>query len=372
MTAPPHIPLNIVTGFLGAGKTTLLNALVGSGELSNAVILINEFGDVALDHLLVEGVEGDMIVLAAGCLCCTVRGELVSALEDLLRRRDNRRMRAFDRVVIETTGLADPTPVLEALIRHPYLSQRFVIDSIVTVIDAVNGRETIEEHIEARRQVAVADRLVVAKSDLADDAMATKLVERLRELNPAASVWVPSKGLHHGASLMRAGLLASDGCPPDLRGWLNAEAVRAQRSSPRGHAQHHHHAAHHHDGGIKAFCLTSDRPLDAGAIDLFLKLLKCFEPRKILRLKGIVALTERPDAPLILHGAQHVVHEPVRFAKWPDGERSTRVVLIAQDVSEEELRAIWAAVLNEPQPDRADRRALLENPLAISRGGLLG
>ena len=171
---------------------------------------------------------------------------------------------------------------------------------------------------------------------------------------------------------MRAGLLASDGCPPDLRGWLNAEAVRAQRSSPRGHAQHHHHAAHHHDGGIKAFCLTSDRPLDAGAIDLFLKLLKCFEPRKILRLKGIVALTERPDAPLILHGAQHVVHEPVRFAKWPDGERSTRVVLIAQDVSEEELRAIWAAVLNEPQPDRADRRALLENPLAISRGGLLG
>ena len=144
MRAPEPIAINILTGFLGAGKTTLLNALVKDATLANAVVLINEFGEVALDHLLVEGVEGEMIALSSGCLCCTIRGELVRALEDLLRRRDNGRIRAFDRVLIETTGLADPAPILNTLMLHPYLSRRFIIDSLVTVVDAVNGAATLD------------------------------------------------------------------------------------------------------------------------------------------------------------------------------------------------------------------------------------
>jgi len=365
MPAPAPIPINILTGFLGAGKTTLLNALVRQGLLADAVVLINEFGEIPLDHLLVEGVEGDMILLSSGCLCCSIRGELVSALEDLLRRRDNRRMRAFDRVVIETTGLADPAPILNTLMLHPYLSRRFVIDSIVTVVDAVNGAATLDAHKEARRQAAVADRLVLTKSDLADEEAVLVLTARLKRLNPTAPLLDAASACLEGASLLDAGLHAPRTQVPDVARWLNAQAL--DRS---GHD--HAHDVNRHDERIRAFCLTADKPLRAASIDLFLQLLRSIEAAKMLRLKGIVALIERPDEPMILHGVQHVVHEPVRLARWPDGDRSTRLVLIAEDLPEDEVRKLWAAISDAPEPDRPDRQALQDNPLRTPSGGLLG
>ena len=374
MQPPAPIPINILTGFLGAGKTTLLNALVRQDSFAKAVVLINEFGEIALDHLLVEGVESDMIMLASGCLCCTIRGELVNALEDLLRRRDNSRMRAFDRVLIETTGLADPAPILNTLMLHPYLSLRFVIDSVVTVVDAVNGEATLDAHEEARRQTAVADRLVLTKTDLADPSAVSALKGRLKRLNPTAPLLDKASRPIEGASLMDAGLYAPDSKIPDVRSWLNAEALIG-RGDGRGHVHEHEpnrHEANRHDERIRAFCLTSEKPLKAAAIDLFLKLLRSLESGKMLRLKGIVALAERPDEPMIVHGAQHIVHEPVRLARWPDADRSTRLVLIAEDLAADEVEAIWAAVLDAPEPDRPDRQALSDNPLTISRGGLLG
>ena len=389
MQAPQPVPLDILTGFLGAGKTTLLNALVKDDRFANAVVLINEFGEIGLDHLLVEGVEGDMIMLSSGCLCCTIRGELVSALEDLLRRRDNGRMRPFDRVVIETTGLADPAPILNTLIAHPYLSRRFLIDSVVTVVDAVNGAETVAAHEEARRQVAVADRLVLTKTDISDAQAIAALTATLRGLNPAAPLLVAADGAANCASLFDAGLYAPEHKIPDVVRWLNDEAHgrESRRQEPHQHASHHNESHHHepthhdhahrhdpnrHDERIRAFTLKSDAPVDASALDLFLKLLGSIEPGRLLRLKGLVALAERPEEPLVLHGVQHVIHRPVRLQRWPSPDRRTRLVLIVEDLPEAKVRQLWAALSNVPAPDRPDRQALSDNPLKIRAAGLLG
>ncbi|MFI5015848.1 MAG: CobW family GTP-binding protein [Hyphomicrobiales bacterium] len=371
MRAPDPIPIDILTGFLGAGKTTLLNRLVQEKTLAEAVVLINEFGEIALDHLLVEGVEGDMIMLASGCLCCTIRGELVSALEGLLRRRDNGRMRAFDRVLIETTGLADPAPILNTLMLHPYLSRRFVIDSVVTVVDAVNGAATLDAHEEARRQAAVADRLVLTKSDLADEAAVGALATRLKRLNPTAPLLEAASGEARCAALFNAGLYAPGAKIPDVARWLNSEALSQAEHHDAAHPAHRHDP-NRHDARIRAFCLSSDRPVKAAAIDLFFQLLRSIEAGKLLRLKGILALAERSDEPMIVHGAQHVMHQPVRLARWPSADHSTRLVLIVEDLAEDEVRKLWAAFSDTPEPDRPDQQALRENPLKMSTGGLLG
>ena len=372
MPRPSPIPLNILTGFLGAGKTTLLNSLVRQGAFADALVLINEFGEVALDHLLAEAVEGDIVTLASGCMCCSLRGELVGALEDLLRRRDNGRIRPFDRVVIETTGVADPGPVLHTLMQHPYLPLRFVLDSVVTVVDAVNGNATLDSYEEARRQVAVADRLLLTKADLAPSRAVSALAERLRELNPTAPLLSSADGPPAAASLIDAGLPARPGSSPDIRAWLRAEALVPEGDSRQAHDHADVHQHRHAHERIGAFYLKSENPLRAEALDRFLSFLHSLEGKKLLRLKGIVALAERPDQPLILHGAQHLVHEPVKLDKWPDADRSTRIVLIGEDLPRMEVESVWAAISGAPAPDRADAQALFDNPLSPRRGGLLG
>ncbi|MBV9113039.1 MAG: GTP-binding protein [Hyphomicrobiales bacterium] len=387
MQTPAPIAINILTGFLGAGKTTLLNRLVKEATLANAVVLINEFGEIALDHLLVEGVEGEMVALSSGCLCCTIRGELVGALEDLLRRRDNGRIRPFDRLLIETTGLADPAPILNTLMLHPYLSRRFTIDAVVTVVDAVNGAATLDTHEEARRQVAMADRLVLTKTDIAEAASVASLDARLRELNPTASLVTPEREKLDGHALLHAGLYAPNEKIPDVARWLNAEMLLARKDDEEeakardGHEHHHVHSQgphpheedpNRHSERIRAFCLASEKPVKAAALDLFLQLLRAIEPARLLRLKGIVALAERPDEPLIVHGVQEVVHEPVRLSRWPDADRRTRLVLILEGGEESEIRKLWGAFsADTPHLDAPDQEALLDNPLKATVGRLL-
>jgi G3E family GTPase len=364
-----------VTGFLGAGKTTVLNRLLRDPALANAVVLINEFGEIGLDHLLIEKIDSDMVLMASGCLCCTIRGDLVDALENLLRRRDNGRMRDFDRVIIETTGLADPAPVLQTIMSHPYFVLRFRLDGVITVIDALNGFETLQAFPEAVKQAAVADRLVISKTDMIESAPQKQawasLRAQLNELNPTARL-LEDVARFDVAHLLDAGLYDPATKSADVTRWLNAEGliVSAQDSAGRGHS----HAGHAHDvsrhgESIRAFCLVSETPLPLSACDLFLEMLRIAHGPSLLRVKGVIALADDPSRPLVIHGVQHVFHPPVRLDAWPDSDHRTRIVFIVKDLSPAFLEGLYAAFAGKAGIGGADSQALTDSPLKLRSGG---
>ncbi|HUB65838.1 MAG TPA: GTP-binding protein [Methylocella sp.] len=374
---PPPFPLTIVTGFLGAGKTSLLNRLLRDPLAARTLVLINEFGEIGLDHLLVEPVDGDMVVMTSGCLCCSIRGDLIATLEDILRRRDNGRIAPFERVIIETTGLADPAPVLHTIMLHPYLSLRFHLDGVITLVDAVNGDATLDLHEEAVKQAAMADRLVLSKSDLlADGGSARDLRSRLAKLNPSAVLLDAVQGQATAAALLNIGVFDPDQKIPDVRRWLNAEAFAAGS----GHDHDHAHGGQHedekpdvnrHDARIRAFCIRHAEPLSSSAFDLFLAILRDAHGPNLLRVKGIVALADDPSAPVIIQGVQHVFHPPQRLPAWPDDDQTTRLVFILRDRDQAFVEALWRAAAGVPAPDNPDAAALTDSPLAPCKRGLL-
>jgi G3E family GTPase len=375
-TATGPLPLGILTGFLGAGKTTLLNALLQDEALADTVFIINEFGSVGLDHLFVEASGEDIVLLSAGCLCCTVRGDLVATLEDLIARRDAGVILPFRRAMIETTGLADPAPVLQAVLGHPVLNRRWSIDGVVTVVDAVNGMATLDEHAEAVKQAAVADRLVLTKTDLVGpdgEAGLARLVARLRRLNPGAPLLDAAAGEATGTALLGAGPFDASGKIADVARWLRAEEL----ADAAGHAGHDHapagegqdaHDVDRHDDRIRSFAIVSDAALPAGALDMFLTLLPATHGAKLLRVKGLVKVAEEPERPVLVHGVQHLFHPPVLLSRWPDADRRTRLVFILRDLDESYVRGLWDAFANVPAIDRPDRAALIDNPLSLRRG----
>jgi G3E family GTPase len=334
-----RLPVSVITGFLGSGKTTLLNKLLRHADMGDSAVIFNEFGEVPLDHLLVEAIEGEVAVLASGCVCCTLRSDLEQTLRSLLARRDRGEVPAFSRILVETTGLADPAPIIQLLLNNPLVSHFVRLDTVVTTVDAVNGLRHLDEHAEAIKQAALADRLLLTKTDLAAPEMTEDLQRRLVELNPGAMRDVVTNGEIAPEALFGAALFDPSRKTVDARRWINEDAYESQRhdhaSQRHDHRGHQHHD-HHHD--IHAFCLSSDQPLSWEALSTWLGRLRQGAGDDLLRVKGILNLIGE-SAPVVIHGVHHVFHPPVLLDAWPDSDHRSRIVFIARGIERVELEA---------------------------------
>ena len=344
-----RIPVTILTGFLGSGKTTLLAKLLRHKAMDRTAVIINEFGEIGLDHDLIEASEETEVTLMGGCLCCTVKGDLIDTLRRLYVRRTKNEVPYFERMVIETTGLADPAPVLQSIMADRMLDHYYRLDGVVTLVDAANGMETLDRHQEAVKQAAVADRIVITKTDLAEDTAIASLRARLNALNPAARILEARHGDIHPDALLHAGIFDPATKSADVRRWLNEEA----------YASHHHHHDHHHDDDhdhthdvnrhdkhIQAFCLRHPTPIPSSAVDFFWDMLTSQRGPDLLRVKAILNIAEVPEAPMMLHAVQHVVHAPAYLDAWPSEDRDSRFVFITRDVPREAVEQLLNALLD--------------------------
>jgi G3E family GTPase len=334
------LPTTLITGFLGSGKTTLLNGLLAHEGMADTAVIINEFGEIGLDHLLIESAFEDAVLLKSGCICCTVRGDLIDTLISLAERRTRGEIPPFSRVAIETTGLADPAPILHTIMGEARLQTLYRLDRVVTTVDAVNALDQFEVHYEAAKQAALADRLVLTKTDLVSDEGRAAVLARLQALNPFAPVLIVVQG-----QVTPETLFGADPPGPELR----RDRLAAASSLGHGHAHDHNeggadHLAHHH--GISTTSLVRDEPVPWPRLRAWLTALASLKGPDLLRVKGIINVAGRAG-PVVIQGVQHVFHPPVELTAWPDEDRRTRLVFITRHIKAEALAQSFTAAMTD-------------------------
>jgi G3E family GTPase len=348
-----RIPVTLVTGFLGSGKTTFINVALRSPELAKTVVVVNEFGEVGLDHKLFASSSDSVVVLENGCLCCTVRSDLVGTLNSLYHGRQAGELPEFDNIVIETSGLAEPGAVLQAFLSEPTLDGLFRVASVLTLVDAVNWRGTAESHDEAVRQVALAEQIRISKLDLVDakDISASRLLLELRQINPSAEIAEVDWSSAAVAKLLTSPGFDSSDPRADPRPWLDVQAYQksahddgCRHDHDHDHGDYHQRKRHSHNHlegrGIENFVLTRESPLSRAESQFLLEGIAQNLGAGLLRVKGLINIAEEPGRPAVIQGAQHLLHTMTWLDRWPDDDHRTRVVFITQGIARESLRDI--------------------------------
>ncbi len=343
------IPITVITGFLGSGKTTLLSSLVKQKDMKNSAVIINEFGEIGLDHALIEQTDETIIELQSGCICCTIRGDLHKTLIELITKSKQKQISTFDRVVIETTGLADPTPIIHTLMTSPDLHEIYTLDGVITLVDAVNGEQTLDAQPESVKQAALAERIILSKTDLADAKTQSSLLARLKELNPSAEILHIENGVIDAHKLLNIGSYDIFNKSHDVKEWLAAEAHEDSHKHSHTHnhdhgTHHHHHDVNRHDESIQAFTMSSDKPVNFMAFGIFLDMLSAQVGPDLLRVKGIINIAD-DKRPAIIHGVQHIFHPVKWLDQWPDEDRRTRLVFITRNIKKEVIEKFFHCLM---------------------------
>ncbi len=346
-----RLPIHVITGFLGSGKTSLLNRLLKQPAMQRAAIIVNEFGEVGMDNLLVQASSEDIVMLDGGCLCCAVRGDLLNTLEDLFRRRRAGEIPVFDQVLIETTGLADPAPILRTLLNDEFVIRHYRLDVVVTTVDAVYAMRQLGTYDESVKQVALAHHLIITKSDLVESPEVETLRAHLSSLNPAARLWNIQEEDVDAGELFKVDYYRGDN-RLDPERWLAAEAyLDPARKSFRP-------AGERHDAYLRSFCLEKGTPLSWLVLERWIRQLTRLRGKDLLRVKGI-AWTRETELPVVIQGVQHIFQPPTTLTAWPPGPRRSRIVFITRNLEREVVEHSLETLMHSHTPEQVCRAAMI-------------
>ena len=332
-----QIPVTLITGFLGSGKTTLLSSILKKKEMQKTAVIINEFGEIGLDHALIEHTDENIVELQSGCICCTIQGDLNKTLIDLFDKMMNGKVSSFNRILIETTGLANPVPIIHTLMSSIELIRIYSLDGVITVVDSINGEKTLDLHEESLKQLALAEKIILSKTDIVDKDEINSLIYRIKEINPVSQIVFSKFGNIPLEEIFGLGAYDPYKKSEDVKKWLAAEKYKDKK-------HHHHHDVNRHSENIRAFSMMSEKPVNMIAFSFFRDMITAALGANLLRMKGIINIAGE-EHPAVIHGVQHIFHPVQWLETWPDNDRRTKLVFITQNIKKEQIEDFFRPLM---------------------------